>query len=331
MIAVSSGGMLNCPFPEWEVATSMKGAYDGNLAYAYAKRGQVLLMEQWAASHPDTKYLSCHPGWTETPAVQAAYGDDAKYLAPMRTPWEGAEAICWLAVAPDELLQSGEFYLDRKPRAKHMAGPFFTEGSFTKNSPEQVEHMIEHLEQWARGDRPSMPSAHEALSADTEIPLRELPRPIRIEDFMGKWYVQCGKFTTFEHGSRNGTEHYRWTGDKVEVAYRYTDAKGKPGELLQRAKIVNTETNTHWAISPKLGPFYVPLGISYLVLHCAEDYSYTVIGVPNRSYLWVMSRTGQMDPRDLEVCLACAKQCGYDLDGLEYIEHDHVGAPGEGE
>jgi len=64
LIAVSSGGMYNSKFPAWEVATSTGNAkYDGQFAYVYAKRGQVLLCEQWAKEHGDSvKIVSCHPG-----------------------------------------------------------------------------------------------------------------------------------------------------------------------------------------------------------------------------------------------------------------------------
>ena len=47
LIIVSSGGMLNTKFPAWHAATSTGPSvakYDGQLAYAYAKRGQVLLL-----------------------------------------------------------------------------------------------------------------------------------------------------------------------------------------------------------------------------------------------------------------------------------------------
>ena len=43
-------------------------------------------------------------------------------IAPMRTPWQGAEGIAWLAVCPRDELEPGGFYLDRRPQAKHMAG-----------------------------------------------------------------------------------------------------------------------------------------------------------------------------------------------------------------
>ena len=50
LVVVSSGGMYNTKFPAWEVATSLEGEYNGQLAYAYAKRGQVLLCERWASA-----------------------------------------------------------------------------------------------------------------------------------------------------------------------------------------------------------------------------------------------------------------------------------------
>ena len=47
------------------------------------------------------------------------------------------------------LLTILEFYLDRSPQCKHMAGPFFSEGSFTKNSEQDVDQMMENLEKWS--------------------------------------------------------------------------------------------------------------------------------------------------------------------------------------
>lgn len=150
VVYVASGGMYNTKFPEWTLAASTgKHAerYDGNLAYAYAKRGQVLLAERFTREFPGVSFASCHPGWVRTAAVDAAYGSSAKALEPMRTTWEGAEGICWLTATSKENLTSGAFYLDRQPQRKHIAGPFMTDGSFTKNSEEEVDTMMRHLAQ----------------------------------------------------------------------------------------------------------------------------------------------------------------------------------------
>mmetsp|Transcript_10415 Transcript_10415/g.27510 ORF Transcript_10415/g.27510 Transcript_10415/m.27510 type:complete len:261 (-) Transcript_10415:354-1136(-) len=209
----------------------------------------------------------------------------------MRTPWEGAEGIAWLCVADTERLQSGGFYLDRKPQVKHMAGPFFTEGSHTKNTSAEVDRMMDMLEEWSTAAaRPAAPTSDEAMAADLKRPLCAMSRPIDIQAFMGRWYVAGGILTFLEQEKKNCIEDYAFDHDnnRIRVSFKMNNAKGEETELLQRAKIVN-ETNTQWSLSPKFG-VYLPLGIAYLVLDCdTENYSYTVIGVPDRSYVWVSS------------------------------------------
>ena len=152
VVIVSSGGMYTTPFPDWETATSTGAAkekYDGNLAYAYAKRGQVLYAKEMTKMHPEITWLTCHPGWTATPAVDQAYGESKKYLEPMRKSWEGAEGIAWLIGTEKKNLESGAYYLDRKPQREHLAGAFFSEGSFTKNSQAEVDEMMKKLKEEA--------------------------------------------------------------------------------------------------------------------------------------------------------------------------------------
>jgi len=148
IIFVSSGGMYTTPFPDWPTATSAEGAtheYNGNLAYAYAKRGQVLLAEEYTNLYPKIKTVSCHPGWTLTPAVVLAYGENRKYLEPMRTTWQGAEGIGWLMGTKGSDLVGGAFYLDRKPQRKHL-GPLT---SYTKNTEKDVEDLMANLKKAA--------------------------------------------------------------------------------------------------------------------------------------------------------------------------------------
>merc|ERR1712232_294785 len=145
---------MGTKFPQWDTATSSSSpkaidSYDGNMAYAYAKRGQVLLAEEWTKEYPEICWVSSHPGWASTAAVDAAYGDQKKLLEPMRTPWEGAEGITWLMGTDRSNLKSGAFYLDRLTQRKHYGGPFFSEGSFTKNTPLEDKDMMENLKKMA--------------------------------------------------------------------------------------------------------------------------------------------------------------------------------------
>lgn len=152
VIFVSSGGMYNTSFPDWATATSSEGAthdYDGNFSYAYAKRGQILLAERLTKTEPDISWVTAHPGWSATPAVDDAYGENKKYLEPFRSTWEGAEGIAWMTATDKKNLQSGEFYLDRTPQRKHLAGAFFSEGTYTKNTEADVDEMMKKLKEAA--------------------------------------------------------------------------------------------------------------------------------------------------------------------------------------
>jgi NAD(P)-dependent dehydrogenase (short-subunit alcohol dehydrogenase family) len=144
----TTGGMYNYKLPAWPVLTSTDETlkFDGTNAYAYAKRGQVLLAERWSQEYTDIKIVTAHPGWSETPAVDEAFGDAKKYLQPLRSPWEGAEGISWLVGTAASKIQSGALYLDRKVQPKHVAGPFYSEGSYTKNTKPEVDAFMAKLE-----------------------------------------------------------------------------------------------------------------------------------------------------------------------------------------
>eukprot|EP00978_Attheya_sp_CCMP212_P023926 scaffold74257_cov42-Attheya_sp.AAC.3 len=147
IVFIGSGGMYNSKFPSWPIATSTDPAYkyDGNMAYAYAKRGQLLLSERWGKEHPELTIVTGHPGWTMTPGLHAAYGSAKRLFQPLRTPWEGAEPMTWLMSTPSKKLESGAFYTDRKKDRQHLGGSFMTEGSYTKNEQSEVDTMMENL------------------------------------------------------------------------------------------------------------------------------------------------------------------------------------------
>jgi dehydrogenase/reductase SDR family protein 12 len=147
VIFVTSAGMYAAKFPSWDVATSTAEGqeYDGVMAYSHAKRGQVILAGELAKKNDGIMYMTGHPGWSDTKAVEDAFGKDKKYLEPLRSAWEGAEGFTWLLGAKATKLQNGGFYLDRKLQPKHLAGPFMSEGTFTKSSDSEVKEFMENL------------------------------------------------------------------------------------------------------------------------------------------------------------------------------------------
>jgi len=302
-IAVSSGGMYNTKFPSWEDATSLSSKkYDGQFAYAYAKRGQVLLCEEWAKLYPEVKIITAHPGWTLTEGVDAAYGESKSYLEPLRSLWQGAEGIIWLCVAPVNEIVSGSFYLDRSPQVKHLSGVFFGEGSYTKNTIKEVKDLLDKLSLWSTSTtRPSK----EVLERTARLaqPLQPIKQQVDIQKFMGRWYVAANIPTPFEIDNFNCTENYEWdeVNSLIKVKYIYFPKnKTKSTYSSMKARITNGPINSQWALNVKLG-VYIPIDLTYLIVDLADDNSYATIGVPDRSYLWILTRDKPINETDSDV------------------------------
>lgn len=125
VIWVSSGGMYSEPLSVDRLEMPAEN-YNGTTAYARAKRAQVTLSEMMAARFATEKIVvqAMHPGWADTPGVERSLPTFRRIVGPLlRTPAEGADTLVWLAAdngAP--LTTSGQFWLDRRPRALHRMG-----------------------------------------------------------------------------------------------------------------------------------------------------------------------------------------------------------------
>jgi dehydrogenase/reductase SDR family protein 12 len=122
VVNVLSGGMYTQKIHVDDLQ-SKKGTYSGSVAYARAKRGLMILTEEWARrwSKDGIVVNAMHPGWADTPGVVTALPEFHRVTKRvLRTPEEGADTIVWLAAATEAGQVSGEFWLDRRPHAKHV-------------------------------------------------------------------------------------------------------------------------------------------------------------------------------------------------------------------
>ena len=118
VVQVSSGGMYTQRF---DLATLEMGpdGYDGVVAYARAKRAQLVLLHEWVRrlDGSGVTFHAMHPGWADTPGIRGSLPGFAKVMGPLlRTPEQGADTVIWLAAGPEAVESTGGFWLDRKPR-----------------------------------------------------------------------------------------------------------------------------------------------------------------------------------------------------------------------
>lgn len=122
VLTMSSGGMYVAPLTVDEL--EMTGAaYRGSEQYARAKRAQVTLNEMWSHHVPRSQIVfhALHPGWADTPGVEASLPTFRRVLGPaLRTPAQGADTLVWLTADDTAPLgTTGGFWLDRRPRPIH--------------------------------------------------------------------------------------------------------------------------------------------------------------------------------------------------------------------
>lgn len=121
VITMSSGGMYTAGLTVSELEMTPE-TYKGTEQYARAKRAQVTLNEMWADRFGEKgiRFHSMHPGWANTPGVDASLPTFSKVMGPLlRSPEQGADTLVWLAADDRPLESNGQFWLDRRPRSIH--------------------------------------------------------------------------------------------------------------------------------------------------------------------------------------------------------------------
>jgi dehydrogenase/reductase SDR family member 12 len=118
IVTVTSGGMYLQGLRLDDLQMERE-PYRGTVAYARAKRAQVVLTRLWASRHRGTSVVAhaMHPGWADTPGIEGSLPGFRRVMRPLlRTPEQGVDTIAWLAAAPEVARWTGRLWLDRRPR-----------------------------------------------------------------------------------------------------------------------------------------------------------------------------------------------------------------------
>lgn len=140
VVNVSSGGMYTQRIHPSDLQ-SEQGSYSGSVAYARAKRGLMILTEEWAQCWAEDGIIvnAMHPGWADTPGIEDSLTTFYKITKRLlRSPEEGADTAVWLAVATEAGKVSGKFWLDREQHPSHVF-------KSTQETPEQRAQLLEKL------------------------------------------------------------------------------------------------------------------------------------------------------------------------------------------
>lgn len=146
VITMASGGMYATGLTVRNLQMG-EDDYGGSEQYARAKRAQVTMNELWAERVSASKVVfhAMHPGWADTPGVEASLPTFRKVIGPLlRSADQGADTLVWLTADDEATSTSGDFWLDRRRRSIHKLPT-----TKKTDTPERRAQLWEYVEQLA--------------------------------------------------------------------------------------------------------------------------------------------------------------------------------------
>lgn len=159
-----------------------------------------------------------------------------------------------------------------------------------------------------------------ALSGCTGIPEGIDPvNDFELEPYLGTWYEIARLDHSFERGLSNVTANYSLReGGGVNVLNRgYRAENGEWEEAEGKAYFIDDPGVGRLKVS-FFGPFYG----AYNVFELGENYEYSMVAGPNRSYLWILAREPRLSRTKLDELLDKAAAAGFETSELVFVEHD---------
>ena len=141
-------------------------------------------------------------------------------------------------------------------------------------------------------------------------------KDFEINRYQGKWYEIARLDHRFERGLNRITAEYRLRDDGgIDVINRgYNEEIGEWEQAQGRAYFIDTPDIGRLKVS-FFGPFYGGYNIIELD---KQNYAYALVAGPDRSYLWILSRTPVLDRAPLDELIHKAKTLGFATNELIY-------------
>ena len=141
-----------------------------------------------------------------------------------------------------------------------------------------------------------------------------------LDRYLGTWYEIARLDHRFERGLSNVSANYSMREDGgVAVSNRgYREEDGEWEEAEGKAYFVD-EADTGFLKVSFFGPFY---GAYVVFVLDQQNYEYAVVSGPDRSYLWILARTPEIDDSLRDELVSKAAEAGFATDELIFVEHD---------
>lgn len=145
-------------------------------------------------------------------------------------------------------------------------------------------------------------------------PVRAVPT-VDLNKYAGQWYEIAKYPNKFQDQCvANTTATYSLKGEgKIDVLNRCLKKDGTVDNAKGEARVADKVSKAKLEVrfAPKFLSFLPSVWGDYWVIDLPNDYSYSVIGTPDRKYFWILSRRPQMSDSTYQEILRRAEQQGF--------------------
>lgn len=150
-------------------------------------------------------------------------------------------------------------------------------------------------------------------------PVRTVPR-VDLARYLGDWFEIArfpNRFQLRCTGDVRATYALR-ADQRIDVINRCATAAGGVTEARGVARVVDRQTSARLKVrfAPAVLSFLPMVWGDYWIIGLADDYSWAVVGSPDRNYLWVLARAPEMEAAAYGAALMAARAQGFDVDRL---------------
>ena len=152
--------------------------------------------------------------------------------------------------------------------------------------------------------------------------IKDLPtvKNVDIEKYSGQWYEIARLPNSFEKGLECVTAKYTVKKNgKIEVLNK--------GYSSENSGEFKTAKGTAWIPNAKYPgrlkvTFFWPFSGNYYIISLDKNYKYALVGDPSRKYLWILSRSRNLESTTYSKLLDIAKINGFDIKNIIKINQD---------
>jgi apolipoprotein D and lipocalin family protein len=137
---------------------------------------------------------------------------------------------------------------------------------------------------------------------------------VDINRYIGEWYEIARYEHRFQKGCVGSKATYSLRDDGKITVVNECFEKSFSGNIRSakgKAWVVDKQSNAKLKVS-----FFWPFSGDYWIIDLGENYEYAVIGHPDRKYLWILSRTPEMNENVYNEILVRLEKQDYDTTKL---------------